>query len=220
MGGSRKIDMIGKRFGRLVVLSESGRKRKEIQWECLCDCGNITYCSGWDLRNGKTVSCGCKRKEGLPQTSYKHKEFGQRLYYVYMNIKTRCYNPKYYLFNHYGGKGITVCNEWLGEDGFNNFYKWALDNGYSDELSIDRIDNSKGYSPDNCRWVSMQTQQNNRTNNRIITVDEESHTMAEWSRISGIHYNTIQRRLANGWPEEDAVTLEPCHASRRYRKIA
>lgn len=136
-------------------------------------------------------------------------------------MKTRCYNPHYYLFAHYGGKGVTVCDEWLGEDGFQRFYDWSVHNGYSAELSIDRIDNAKGYSPNNCRWVDMKTQQNNRTNNRVIRVGEESHTMAEWATVSGIRYATIQSRLQRGWSEEDAVTIRPGdYASLRSRASA
>lgn len=132
-------------------------------------------------------------------------------------MKNRCYNPHYYLFKNYGGKGISVCDEWLGEHGFESFAKWAFENGYKKELSIDRIDNALGYSPQNCRWVDMKTQQNNRTNNRRITANGETHTMAEWSRISNIHYSTIQRRLKNGWREADAVTVRPKYASCRNR---
>jgi hypothetical protein len=121
-------------------------------------------------------------------------------------MKTRCYNSNYYLFQHYGGKGIVVCENWLGKYGFNNFRKWAFENGYKDGLSIDRIDNSKPYCPENCRWVTMTVQQNNRTNNRMITANGETDTMANWARKTGIPYCTIQRRLYSGWNEQEAVT--------------
>lgn len=129
-------------------------------------------------------------------------------------MKNRCYNPNYYLFQHYGGKGVTVCDEWLGENGLKNFAEWSLANGYSDTLSIDRIDNRKGYSPSNCRWVSMVDQQNNRSNNHIIIYNGESHTMAEWSRITGIPYWTIIKRIAAGWSEQNAVS-KPLQEHRR-----
>jgi len=217
MGGSRKIDITGKRFGRLLVLEEAGHQRAEIRWKCLCDCGNIAYFPGWDLRTGRIVSCGCKRKEGRPSNSFQYKNVGTQIYHAYVNMKTRCYNPHYYLYQHYGGKGITICDEWLGKDGFENFYNWSMTHGYSAGLSIDRIDNSKEYSPSNCRWATMTEQQNNRTNNRMITANGETHTMAEWSRLSNIRYETIQRRLSSGWSEQDAVTLRSSHASRRSR---
>ena len=217
---SKKIDLTGQRFGRLLVLEERGRKRKEIAWLCQCDCGNAVVIGGWNLRNGKSVSCGCKRREGMPSTSFRFQHAGTQLHRAYSNMKTRCYNPKYYLFQHYGGKGVKVCDEWNGDHGFENFYKWSIENGFRPRLSIDRIDNSKDYSPDNCRWTTMVTQQNNRTNNRMITANGETHTMAEWAKLSGLHYETIQRRLHDGWAEEDAVTLESSYAPYRNRRRA
>lgn len=207
MAGSRKIDLTGKRFGKLVVIRENGRKRKEVQWECLCDCGKKVDVSGYNLRTGHTTSCGCM-KGHTESHSFRYQHRHDPIASIYTNMKTRCYNPNYYLFHHYGGKGITLCDEWLGENGFENFYRWSLLHGYQPGLSIDRIDNSKGYSPDNCRWVNMKEQQNNRTNNRLITAHGETHTMAEWSAISGICYGTLQRRIYSGWDESDAVTKE------------
>ena len=205
----------------MLVLKEAGRNNHgEVTWECLCDCGNKTIAAGYDLRSGNTKSCGCYGREAALNANTKHGAFGTHLYMAYTNMKTRCYNPHYYLYQHYGGKGISVCDEWLGENGFANFSAWAKANGYKDGLSIDRIDNSLGYSPDNCRWVDMQTQQNNRTNNRIITANGETHTMADWARISKISYSTIQRRLLRGWSEEDAVTLRSSHAPSRNRANA
>lgn len=205
MAGSRKIDLTGKRFGRLVVIREAGRKRKEAAWECLCECGNTTIVNGYALRSGHTNSCGCYAIKRSKESNTKHGMFGTLIYRTYANMKNRCYNPKYYLFSHYGGKGVTVCDEWLGDRGFQTFYQWSIENGYRKGLSIDRIDNEKNYCPDNCRWVDMSVQQNNRTNNRRITSNGETHTMAEWARINGISYSTIQSRLSRGWKEEDAV---------------
>lgn len=180
----------------------------------MCDCGNLVTVGGYELRSGNTKSCGCYMRDRTIEASTKHGAFGTHLYRAYTNMKTRCYNPHYYLYRHYGGKGITICQEWLGEHGFENFRKWSFENGYREDLSIDRIDNALGYSPKNCRWVNMEKQQNNRTNNRIISAKGEVHTMADWSRLSGIPYCTIQGRLARGWSEADAVTVRPHHASR------
>lgn len=218
--GSRKIDLTGMRFGNLIVLEECGRKRKEVQWKCLCSCGNITYVPGYCLRTEHTTSCGCMKGKKTPK-SFRYIHNKDHINRAYTNMKTRCYNPNYYLFKHYGGKGITICDEWIGKDGFENFYKWSMQNGYKPSLSIDRIDNSKGYSPDNCRWVTMKEQQNNRTNNRLITANGETHTMAEWAEISGIPYITIQRRIYSGWEENIAVTKEvQRHASYRDRQCS
>lgn len=178
----------------------------------MCDCGNTVIVGGYDLRSGNTQSCGCYARARSIEANRTHGAFGTPLYRTYANMKNRCYNPRYYLFKHYGGKGITVCDEWLGENGFDHFRQWARENGYKQGLSIDRIDNSLNYSPTNCRWVDMAVQQNNRTNNRRITVDGKTHTMAEWSKLSGIKYGTIQSRLKRGWSEADAVTVRPNHA--------
>ena len=209
--------MAGDRFGRLSVIKESGRARGQVTWECLCDCGKTTVVTGYDLRSGNTMSCGCYRHQREIEANTTHGSYGTQLYRAYSNMKTRCYNPKYYLYQHYGGKGISVCDEWLGEKGFINFSRWAHENGYEERLSIDRIDNALGYSPQNCRWVDMTVQQNNRTNNRLITANGETHTAAEWARISNISYSTIYRRIGKGWSEADAVTVRPSHASSRNR---
>lgn len=198
--------MVGKKFGKLTVLKENGRNRKEVAWECLCDCGNVVTVSGYYLRSGHTKSCGCFTNNDRKSFRYIHSN--TQIARAYTNIKTRCYNKSYCLYRHYGGKGIKVCDEWLGEDGFERFYNWSLSNGYKKGLSIDRIDNSKDYSPDNCRWVTMKVQQNNRTNNHRITVNGVSHTMKEWSEINEINYGTIQSRLERGWTETDAVTMK------------
>lgn len=192
---SAKIDITGKRFGRLTVISEAGRKRKEVAWLCKCDCGNTIVTNGYGLRSGHVQSCGCYMKDRIRQTVTKHGECNSKLYKTYYNMKNRCYNPHYYLFQHYGGKGITLSEEWLGENGYMNFVKWSLENGYNEELSIDRIDNSKGYSPENCRWTDMRTQQNNRTNNRRVTIHNETHTAAQWARLLNVSYAAFQKHL-------------------------
>ena len=119
-------------------------------------------------------------------------------------MMARCYKPDNNRYNIYGARGITVCDEWKNDR--TAFYKWAFDNGYKDNLSIDRIDVNKGYSPENCRWATVKSQANNRTTNRLITINGETHTMTEWGDIKGISRGTIWNRLHNlGWSEEDAV---------------
>ena len=122
------IDMVGRRFGRLTVIEEAGRKRKEVTWKCKCDCGAETVVTGYYLRSGHTQSCGCLIKDSK---TIKHGLYGSRIHSIYYNMKNRCYNPNYYLFHRYGGRGIAVCDEWLGENGLQNFYEWSVENGYS-----------------------------------------------------------------------------------------
>ena len=208
---SRKIEMVGGRYGRLTVIEEAGRIRKEALWRCKCDCGNEVCVSGYYLRSGHTKSCGCLIPERTKEANITHGLYGTRIHRIYTNMKTRCYNPNYYLFNRYGGHGITICDEWLRANGLANFHKWSIENGYSEKLSIDRIDNKKGYSPDNCRWVTMSDQQNNRTNNRVFIVNGKAKTMAKWAEELGVSYCTLQRHAKSG--DAERYIMEKLYAS-------
>lgn len=130
-----------------------------------------------------------------------------KIYATWCRMKGRCYsktNRKYY---RYGARGITVCDEWLGENGFMNFYNWSMENGYSEELSIDRIDNDKGYSPDNCRWADNFQQANNTSKTHKITYNGETHSIAEWSRILGISRCVIKDRITKlHWSDDLALS--------------
>lgn len=219
------IDISGMKFNRLLVIervediiSSDGNKRP--CWKCLCDCGNYKCVEGSNLRNGYIKSCGCLLKEnkGNPNIKYstKNKKHGDstrnnhtRLYCVWQAMKSRCYNPNNKRYDKYGGRGIIVCDEWLHD--YKAFKKWSYENGYNDQTdglhcSIDRIDNDKGYSPNNCRWVTMFVQANNTRRNHIIEYNGESHTLAEWSRIVGIDYKVLSSRINRyNWPIEKAL---------------
>lgn len=187
----KPIDLTGKKFGNLTVIkrlnySEPGHT---FLWECKCDCGNITIVRGTNLKSGHTISCGCKKGKTI------HNKWGTRLYRIYANMKQRCYNPKNVWYKNYGAREITICQEWLND--FMNFYKWAKTNGYSDNLTIDRIDVNGNYEPSNCRWVNKIIQQNNMRSNRHITYNNETHTIAEWARILKISSKFLSDRLRN-----------------------
>ena len=185
-------NLVGQRFGRLVVLEDTKimvPNRTQTYQKCLCDCGNIVIVPKSYLKSEHTRSCGCWVKEmhtthGLSQS---------RIYKVYSGMKKRCYDKNHKLYNRYGGRGITICDEWLND--FMAFYNWSMANGYQDDLTIDRIDNNKGYSPDNCRWVTMLEQAQNTSKNVNITYKGKTQTISAWSRETGIPQNTISRRF-------------------------
>lgn len=196
-------DLTGQRFGKLVVLQRAENKGIHAAWICRCDCGNEKVVNSTRLITEKTKSCGCLFRKVHAEKKTTHGKSNTRLYRLWIGMKTRCYNPNDKRYNDYGGRGIKICGEWL-ED-FTAFYDWAMANGYSDGLSIDRIDNNRGYSPDNCRWQTMTEQAGNKRTSRNLTLDGETHTLAEWSRITGVSCQTIYKRLERGWTIEQAL---------------
>jgi hypothetical protein len=153
------MDLTGQRYGRLVVMERDFSKRTTA-WKCQCDCGNTTIVTSKHLRSkgASTKSCGCLQREGNPT----HRKSKTRLYNIYYSMKKRCYNPQDEHFKYWGARGIKICDEWLGKDGFIHFYDWAMANGYSDELSIDRKNNDGDYEPSNCRCATAYEQVHNR----------------------------------------------------------
>lgn len=187
------IDISGKRFGDLTVLCRSkNAKDSHAFWTCKCDCGNIVTVESNKLRTGHTTSCGCKLRKVLIERNTTHGKSHTRLYRIWGLMKDRCNNPRTPCFERYGARGIHVCDEWKN---FYPFYQWAISNGYSDHLSIDRIDNSKGYSPDNCQWTDAKTQNNNTRKNHFIDFDGYHKTISEWAEFLHIPVYSIQNRL-------------------------
>ena len=203
-------DLTGQRFGRLVAIECVGRTNNgNAKWLCKCDCGNEAEIASYLLRKGITQSCGCIKREQNEEMFTTHGESKgskrTRLYRIWSGIKTRCYNTNQaYAFGKYGAKGIEMCQEW--RNSYEAFRDWSLSNGYADGLTIDRIDPRGNYEPSNCRWITQQEQQNNRTNNHLITYNGETHTIAEWGRLMNFSKAVIPHRLARGWSIEKIMT--------------
>lgn len=195
-----KIDITGKRFGRLIALKEIDK----TYWECVCDCGNTKIVRKQCLLQGITKSCGCLRKEKAKEKQTKHGFRNERIYYIWRGIKSRCLNPNNPRFKTYGGKGITICKEW---NEFLNFKNWAFSNGYREDLTIDRINNSKGYYPENCRWADKTTQTRNRGISIKIKMNDGRFIYTkEFSELTGVTMSTLSQRIQKIKKEHKDIT--------------
>lgn len=202
-------DLTGQQFDRLYVKRRSEQRSKEgrVMWVCSCSCGNIVLVDTKSLTTRNTKSCGCYSKEVHSRILTKHGASRSKLYFVWNDMKSRCTDVNAVPYRDYGGRGIIVCNEWMTS--FESFQQWALSNGYRQGLTLDRIDVNKGYNPENCRWVTMKVQCNNKRNNRFISYNNETRTISEWSEIAGINKAVIRYRLNSGWDVKDALTIKP-----------
>lgn len=199
------IDLTGQRFGRLTAIATVGKtKNGNYLWECACDCGKHTVVASGGLRSGSIVSCGCYIRDITSKRSKTHGESKTRLYKIWVLMKNRCYDQNATNYKDYGGRGISVCDEW--RHSYPAFSAWAKQNGYADGLSIDRIDNRKGYSPENCRWVNAFVQGNNKRNNAVFTINGEAKTVTQWAREYGINPITVFSRLYKGMDIVEALT--------------
>lgn len=198
----RKIDMVGYRFYRLCVIEEMGSDhRREKQWKCLCDCGKEIVATGYNLRSGNTKSCGCYNIDRIVQRSRQHGLSKTRMFKIWAGVRKRCNNPNTKSYNHYGGRGIKMCESW---DTYVNFFN-DMKEGYRDDLTLERIDPNGNYEKSNCRWASSKEQARNKRNSNYITIGEESLTAAEWSERSGTMSSTILWRVKNGWDVKRAI---------------
>ena len=207
-------DITGLRFGRLTAVQHIGKgpgKSRNHFWLCQCDCGASVSVNGSCLRLGQTKSCGCLQSDlakAVGDRSKTHGMTGTSTYNVWVSMVQRCHNPNAKDYQRYGGRGIFVCDEWQKFDNF------LSDVGERPEgKSLDRVDNEKGYSPENCRWADAQTQQRNKRNSRLVTHNGKTMTLADWAEANGINPITISARIQNGWDEVSAITTP---VDRRY----
>ena len=191
-------DLAGKQFGRLTVIEYTSTKNSRAYWKCQCICGNIVEKQGKLLNNGFVKSCGCLRQETrsmLGKNNVKHGMEGTRIYDIWAHMLYRCKNTNAKNYKDYGARGISVYKEW---EQFESFCKWAMLNGYQDDLSIDRIDVNGNYEPSNCRWATKLQQARNKRTTPVIEMDGVKHTIHEWAEITGLPKTVIYDRLRHG----------------------
>ncbi|MBE6725125.1 MAG: hypothetical protein E7576_08055 [Ruminococcaceae bacterium] len=193
-------DLTGSVFGRWTVIKPS---TKTSYFVCECSCGIIKDVRRDHLLSGKSKSCGCLVKEGHSRI-YKGRPDRRSLNRVYGCMIGRCYNTKSDSYAYYGGRGITVCDEW--KESFDVFAEWAYENGYKTGLTIDRIDNNKGYYPENCRIVTKQEQNNNKRNNVVLLIDGVRYTVTQAANKAGIKPSTVFNWIYRGATKNEVIS--------------
>ena len=200
--GHGLIDITGQKFGRLTAIKYVDYTNNNgSRWLFKCDCGKEIVTTSSSVRRGRTKSCGCYNQE-LRKNRIKHGMFNTKMYCAWVHMRQRCNNPKCKSYQDYGGRGITVCEEW---NTFINFYDWAMANGYEESLTLDRIDNDENYEPDNCRWVSMSVQENNKRNNHFVEYRGQRMTISQCARAANVSRNALNYRLMMGMTADEAV---------------
>ena len=213
MGNYRKLEQ-GERFGRLTVIGldyvqsyidKHGKEYKKEFYKCQCDCGNVKSIVKYSLTNKLTKSCGCLNRETISSIFKKHGKTKTKIYSIWGTMKDRCYRAKNKDYINYGGRGITVCDEWKKD--FMSFYNWAIDNGYKEGLSIERIDVNKNYCPENCTWIPLKEQVKNKSNTVYFTYNGETQTALYWAKKYNIDVILLKSRIKKyGWSIEKALT--------------
>lgn len=206
------IDLKGKRFGRLKVLSRAPNESgKNAKWHCLCDCGGLKVVLSYALHKGITSSCGCIKREQNRTMFTRHGYSRSPEWNAWQGLKNRCYSPTYKGYKNYGGRGIKVCERWM--DCFDNF---LADMGKRPSInhSIERLDVNGDYSPSNCTWATIDVQSRNRRNNVLITKDGETRCATDWATLLGIHMSTLKKRIAKQGAVADV--LRPVASSKSH----
>lgn len=205
MSANNILDLVGLRVNHLSVIEKTdGRYNGGVLWRCSCVCGreNVLVKANI-LKAGRIKSCGCKTNELISKARTTHgcskNPETIKTYQAWRHMRERCEKPKHKSFPDYGGRGISVCERWQD---FSNFYSDMGDLPFG--MTIERIDNNKGYSPENCRWATQKEQANNRRNNRLISLDGITKTLSQWSEFVEISYDTLSLRMARGWTISEA----------------
>ena len=214
-----RVEMIGRRFGKLTVLalSEERGGRGQLKFLCLCDCGRTKVVFGESLRRFKTTSCGCEQRKIASKVNRTHGGSKERLYRVWQGMKERCENENNLEYKNYGGRGIKICEEWHD---YAKFKEFMLSKGYDPtapygQCTIERINVNGNYEPSNCTVISAAMQAFNRTDNRKLTFQGKTQTVVEWSEEIGIPACTIYNRIHRGATDEEALSI-PLRRTRQY----
>jgi hypothetical protein len=205
--GPKALDLSGQKFGRLTALGPVERRKRHVMWLCECQCGETTIVSTTSLRAAATRSCGCLRQETSAEALTKHGMKNSPLYRIWCNIVSRCTLPTNHSYARYGGRGITICDEWRHD--FQAFYDHVTqlpccgEKGYS----LDRILNDGPYAPGNVQWATTVAQARNKRNNRLLTYNGKTLCVAAWAEEIGINLKTLENRIRTGWSVERALTV-------------
>ena len=214
------VDLTGMHFKNFDVIEYAGffpdkYGHNRQQWKCKCVCGKELILSRSDLTKKQIKSCGCLTKKLIDEANVTHGLSKTRLYHIWANIKDRCLNSKSSSYKYYGERGITICDEWKND--FIEFRDWALDNGYKEDLSIERINVNGNYEPNNCCWIPLKNQCKNTRWNKYYTLNGETHSTVEWSILLGGTEALVGRRLKDGWDLERALTTPARKGNYRYK---
>ena len=203
MGKFLPQNIAGIKYGRLTAIKPVGKSKSgNALWECMCECGNVVTVNISNLKNGHTKSCGCLRDEIITGNTYRetHNESRTRLYHIWQGMKQRCNDKNSPGYKWYGGRGISLHEPWAND--YETFRKWAMANGYSEGVTIDRINPNGNYEPSNCRWATVKEQNRNKTTTSYITLNGETKSMGEWGELLGIPMSTMVNRKNKGLPPE------------------
>ena len=206
--------LVGKKFGRLTVIERVENLNKRARYRCICDCGNEKIALAQNLLNSHVRSCGCFSAErrlqitkdnNLKRGREIHGDSKTRLYQIWEGIKVRCFKKENHAYHNYGGRGISMCEDW--KNSYLSFKKWSLENGYSENLTIDRIDVNKDYCPENCRWVSWSVQS---VNKRTLCRNSSGRTGVSWNKaqkkyVAYISRDGVRHHLGTFEKIEDAI---------------
>ncbi len=207
--GRTRADLIGYEFGDFVVEAEAAPKirpngKKVRLWQCRCSCGNVRFLNKQEIETQKRKSCGCKKADNRRKAATVHGDSHKRLHNIWSGIRARCYCETDYHYKWYGARGIRMDEKW--KDDYEAFKRWALEAGYSTELTIERRNNNGDYTPENCRWATGKEQANNTRRNKVVTAFGRTLTLSQWSEETGMPYDALKMRLRRGWSPEEALT--------------